>query len=69
MFMSGLPEVIIKIFADNPPSILFALGFVLLLLGYLANNTGMIDAGWIFVILGFILQVLWLMRPLMRQRH
>jgi hypothetical protein len=58
--MSEIPEVIIEVIASNPPSILFALGFILLLFGYLANNAGMIDAGWIFVVIGVILQVLWL---------
>lgn len=60
--MSGIPEIIIEIFANNPPSILFALGFVLLLLGYTANNGNFASAGWVFVVLGVVLQVLWLVK-------
>jgi hypothetical protein len=58
--MSEIPEVIIEIFANNPPSILFALGFVLLLIGYLGNYAELVGAGWVFVILGVVLQILWL---------
>jgi hypothetical protein len=58
--MPDIPEVIIEIFASNPPSIFIALGFVFLLIGYGGNNRDFVGAGWIFVILGFILQVLWL---------
>jgi hypothetical protein len=58
--MSEIPEVIIEIIASNPPSILFALGFILLLAGFISDNVGMIDAGWAFVVLGAVLQVLWL---------
>jgi hypothetical protein len=58
--MSEIPEIIIEVFASNPPSILFALGFILLLFGYAINNSGMTSAGWIFVIIGVVLQILWL---------
>jgi hypothetical protein len=58
--MSEIPEVIIEIIASNPPSILFALGFVLLLAGYVSDNASIVDAGWIFVVIGVVLQVLWL---------
>ena len=58
--MSSFPEVVIKIFASNPPSILFALGFVLILWGFATDNSGMVNAGWGFVGIGVILQVLWL---------
>ena len=53
-------DVLVKVFANSPPAILIALGFVLLFLGYSANIANMINAGWIFVALGIILQVVWL---------
>jgi hypothetical protein len=55
-----MAEVIIEVFAKNPPSILFVLGFLLLVFGYSTENGGLINAGWIFVVFGVILQVLWL---------
>jgi hypothetical protein len=59
--MSGI-EAIIKIFANNPPSIAIALGGLMLLIGYPSQNQGLIIAGWAFFIIGVILQVLWLFR-------
>ena len=59
--MSGV-EAIIKIFASNPPSIAIALGGLMLLIGYPSQNQGLIFAGWVFFIVGFILQVFWLFR-------
>lgn len=58
--MSSTVDVIIEVFASNPPSILFALGFVLLLLGFSTGDQGIVDAGWIFVGIGVVLQTLWL---------
>ena len=52
--------VIFEIFARNPPSIAIALGALLLLIGYSIKEGGLITAGWVFFIAGFILQVLWL---------
>jgi hypothetical protein len=53
-------DVLLEVFANSPPAILIALGFVLLFFGYSANTVNMINAGWIFVGLGVILQVAWL---------
>jgi len=53
-------DVLIEIFAANPPSILFALGFILIFFGYTTGNSDMISAGWIFVIIGVILQIIWI---------
>lgn len=53
-------DVLLEVFANSPPAILIALGFVLLFFGYSANIVNMINAGWIFVVLGVILQVAWL---------
>ena len=53
-------DVLLEVFANSPPAILMALGFVLLFFGYSATITNMINAGWIFVGLGVILQIIWL---------
>ena len=55
-------EAIIKIFADNPPSIAIALGGLMLLIGYPSQIDGLVIAGWIFFFGGFFLQILWLFR-------
>jgi apolipoprotein N-acyltransferase len=57
--MSGV-EAIIEIFANNPPSIAIALGFLLLLFGYIMDENGLVVAGWAFFLGGFALQILWL---------
>ncbi len=46
-------SVFIKVFANTVPAITIVLGFLLIL----ADRGG---EGWIFVLLGFVLQVLWL---------
>jgi len=53
-------DVLVDIFANSPPAICIALGFVLLFFGYAASNGGMVNAGWAFVVLGALLQVGWL---------
>lgn len=53
-------DVLLEVFANSPPAILIALGFVLLFLGYSANIANMINGGWIFVGLGMFLQIVWL---------
>ena len=53
-------EAVFEIFADNPPSIAIALGGLMLLVGFLMKEGGLITAGWVFSFAGFILQVLWL---------
>ena len=55
-----MSDVLIKVFASSPPSILIALAFVLLFFGSTANVSAMINAGWIFLALGVLLQMLWL---------
>ena len=54
-------DVIVEVFARSPPAILIALSFVLLFIGFTANVAEMVTAGWVFLILGLILQVLWLL--------
>jgi len=56
----SLIEVILEIFANNPPSIAIALGGVMLLFGYPLQIQGLIVAGWIFFLAGVLLQILWL---------
>jgi threonine/homoserine/homoserine lactone efflux protein len=51
--MSFVIQAIIQIIAKNPPSILFVLAFLSLVLGYR-------DWAVNFAILGVVLQVLWL---------
>jgi len=46
-------SVAIKIFANSVPAITIVLGFLLIL----ADEDG---SGWTFVLMGFVLQVLWL---------
>ncbi len=53
-------NILLEIFAKSPPAILIALSFVLLFFGFTANFTDMINAGWVFLALGVILQVAWL---------
>jgi hypothetical protein len=53
-------DILVDIFANSPPSVCIALGFVLTFFGYTANNNGMINAGWGFVGIGAVLQVGWL---------
>jgi hypothetical protein len=53
-------DVLIEILAANPPSILFALGFILLFFGYTTGNSGLTSAGWILIIIGVILQIIWI---------
>jgi len=60
--VSFVMDVLMKIIANSPPAILIALSFVLLFFGYGANNGGLIGAGWIFFVLGIILQALWLFK-------
>jgi hypothetical protein len=54
-------DVLLEIFANSPPSILIALGFVLILLGSASNNSGLTNAGWTFFVCGVVLQVAWLL--------
>jgi hypothetical protein len=46
---------IIKVFANNPPTVLFALGALLIL-------AGQENYGWNMVILGALLQIIWLLK-------
>jgi hypothetical protein len=59
-------DILLEIFANSPPAILFALGFVLLFFGFATNNSGMANAGWAFVALGIILQAIWLLAKFRR---
>jgi len=52
----------LRILSRNPPLILIALGFILVVAGYTSRpqNVSLIIAGWALVIIGVILQVfLW----------
>ena len=59
-------SALFEFFADNPPSISIAGGVLLIIFSVLtapfdASTTGFLrSAGILFVLLGFILQVLWL---------
>jgi len=53
-------SVIIKIIATVPSSILFVIGFLLIIVGSSSNNQGLVDMGIWSIIGGFILQVLWI---------
>jgi hypothetical protein len=59
-------DILMEIFANSPPAILIALGFVLLFFGFVADNGGMVDAGWAFVAFGIILQAIWLLAKFRR---
>ena len=58
--------LLLEIFANSPPAILVALGFVLLFFGFTTNNGNMVNAGWTFVAFGIILQVIWLLAKFRR---
>jgi hypothetical protein len=61
--MSGMLDifqVIIEIIANNPPSIAIAMGGLMIFTGSVAPVNGLVTAGWIFFIVGVILQILWL---------
>ena len=51
-----MTALIAKIFANNPPSILILIGFLLAIAG---NDFGGAAITW-----GIILQILWLIRPI-----
>jgi len=51
----------IRVIAKSVPAIAIVLGFLLLLTGMSSGNEEMTSSGWIFVILGFVLQVMWLL--------
>lgn len=51
-------EIILKIIAKNPPTVLFGGGFILLVLS--PANPKFSGWGWGLIILGFILQIIWL---------
>jgi len=52
----------IRVFAYTVPAISLVLGFVLILIGTSSNNEVMTTSGWTFVIVGVVLQILWLFR-------
>jgi threonine/homoserine/homoserine lactone efflux protein len=55
-----MSEVIIKIIAKNPPSILFVLAFLSLVIGSTTDNPLLLNWATNFFIIGIVLQVLWL---------
>jgi len=54
-------SVSIKVLAYTVPAICMVLGFLLIFVGLSTGNDGMTRSGWMVVIMGFILQVLWLL--------
>jgi hypothetical protein len=54
-------DILVDIFANSPPSVCIALGFVMAFFGYNVNNNAMIYGGWGFVGIGALLQVGWLL--------
>ncbi len=56
--MAGNVEVILKIVAKNPPMALIGGGIILLILSPAA--TGFWVGGWILIILGIFMQIMWL---------
>ena len=50
----------IRVFANTVPAICLVLGFILIFYGYTTGNETMVNSGWTFVIIGVILQILWL---------
>lgn len=51
-------EAIFKVIAYGVPALMVLGGIVLLILGLPLNNTGMIDSGWVLIILGAIIYVI-----------
>ena len=60
-------DVLLNIFANSPPAILMALGFVLLFFGSTTSNGELTNAGWTFFGVGVMLQVGWLV--VIAKRH
>ena len=54
-------DVLLNIFANSPPAILIALGFVMLFFGSTTNNAELMNAGWAFFGVGVLLQIAWLL--------
>lgn len=54
-------EVFINIIAKNPPSILFVIAFLSILIGDAMDAPDLISFGWYCLYLGVILQVLWIL--------
>lgn len=53
-------NILLEIFANSPPAILIALGFVLLFFGFTTDNSEMTNARWAFFAFGVTLQIMWL---------
>jgi len=52
----------IKVFAYTFPTICLVLGFLLILYGNSTNNGVMTSSGWTFIVVGVIMQIMWLFR-------
>jgi hypothetical protein len=59
-------DVLINIFANSPPAILIALGFVLIFFGSTTSNGELTNGGWTFVAVGVLLQIGWLLFAMKR---
>lgn len=57
---------IIKVIASNPPTVLFALGALLLIIGSTTSDPALIKWGENFFVWGIILQILWLIPRLVK---
>lgn len=54
-------NMLMEIFANSPPAILIALGFVLLFFGSTTSSGDLTNAGWMFFVFGVLLQIGWLL--------
>jgi len=61
-------DILLKIFANSPPAILIALGFVMVFFGSTTNNGDLINSGWTFFSTGVLLQVGWLLVLVIKRR-
>lgn len=52
---------IIKVLANNPPSILIVVGAVLIIYGSATGDTILVNYGWTAIKAGVFLQFLWLL--------
>lgn len=62
----GAFNIIVELVGSNPPTALCILGGLGVIGGSLTANLSMIDAGWILVGIGAILQVIYLMTRVIR---
>lgn len=59
-------SVNIRVIAYTVPAIAMVLGFILLFTGFSTENGEMIRAGWMLIVMGFLLQIFWLLTKIRR---